>query len=136
MRILLALAASVVLLTACGSDGDGDSDAFDLDGTTYTSRKVSGRDLVAGSNVNLSFDDGRMAVKAGCNTQTGDYKVSDGRLKWTAPAEATRTACPTADLADQDQWLADLFTTGMDASLEDGTLTLSNDDVELVLSSR
>ena len=135
MRILLTLAAAALLLTACGSDDDGGSEAFDLDGSTYTSTDVAGHDLVEGSTVTLSFDDGTMAVKAGCNTQTATYQVSDGTLKWTAPASATRMACPTSDLADQDQWLAELFTEGVDATLDDDTLTLSNDDVTMKLTT-
>jgi heat shock protein HslJ len=68
-----------------------------------------------------------MAAKAGCNTMTGAYEVSDGTLRWTGPVAATRMAGPTGDLADQDQWLTEVFTDGMDATLDQGTLTLAND---------
>lgn len=139
MRILAALAATLTLLTACGSDdqeGASTPDPADLDATTFTSTDVSGHDLVEGSAVTLSFQEGTLAVKAGCNTQTGEYDVDDGTLKWTRPAASTMIACPTPDLAEQDQWLAGLFTDGMDATLDGGTLTLTgSDDVELVLSA-
>ena len=131
MRVLLALVATTLLLTACGSDDE----LPDLDGTTYSSTDVSGHDLVEGSTVTLSFEDGTMAVKAGCNTQTGAYEVSDGRLQWSGPAASTTMACPTADLADQDQWLAGLFTDGMDAKHDGDTLTLTSGDVTMTLSS-
>jgi heat shock protein HslJ len=139
MRIVLALAA-LILLAACGSDDQGSGgttpDPSDLEGATYASTAVTGHDLVSGSTITLSFQDRRMAVKAGCNTQTADYDVSDGALRWTGPAAATTMACPTADLADQDQWLAGLFTDGMDATLDSGTLTLTNDDdVKIVLTA-
>jgi heat shock protein HslJ len=140
MRVLLAVAAAALLLTACGSDDEGGGgtvpDTSDLEASTYSSTDVTGHDLVEGSTITLSFQDGTMAVKAGCNTQTGAYDVVDGALKWTAPAASTTMACPTSDLADQDQWLAGVFTDGMDASLDGGTLTLTNDDdVKLVLTS-
>jgi heat shock protein HslJ len=138
MRMLLGLVA-LTLLTACGSDdqdGAGAPDTSDLEASTYSSTDVSGHDLVEGTTITLSFQDQTMAVKAGCNTQTGRYDVVDGVLKWTAPAASTTMACPTSDLADQDQWLAGVFTDGMDASLDGGTLTLTNDDdVKLVLTS-
>ena len=138
MRILLALVAATVLLTSCGSDDDSGGAAApetaDLEASTFSSTDVSGRDLVAGSTITLSFQEGTMAVKAGCNAQTAEYEVADGTLRWTGPPASTKMACPTSDLADQDQWLAGLFTDGMDASLDNGTLTLTGGDgVEVVL---
>jgi heat shock protein HslJ len=139
LRVIAALAATLALLAACGSDDEGGGGASppetgDLEASTFSSNDVSGHDLVEGSTITLSFQEGTMAVKAGCNTMTGEYDVSDGTLKWTRPPAATRMACPTGDLADQDQWLTQLFTDGMDASLDGGTLTLTNaDDVKIVL---
>ena len=131
LRFIGALAAALALLTACGSDDEGGGasppEKADLEATTFSSSDVSGHELVEGSTITLSFQEGTMAVKAGCNTMTGDYEVSDGTLQWTGPAAATRMACPTGDLADQDQWLTELFTDGMDATLDGGTLTLTND---------
>jgi heat shock protein HslJ len=136
MRILRTVAAlaALVLLTACGSDGSSDGaggasppEKADLEASTYTSNDVSGHQLVEGSTITLSFQEGTMAAKAGCNTMTGEYEVSDGTLRWTGPVAATQMACPTGDLADQDQWLTENFTDGMDATLEEGTLTLTND---------
>ena len=139
LRVIAALAATLALLAACGSDDEGGGGASppetgDLEASTFSSNDVSGHDLVDGSTIILSFQEGTMAVRAGCNTMTGEYDVSAGHLKWTRPPAATRMACPTSDLADQDQWLTQLFTDGMDASLDGGTLTLTNaDGVKVVL---
>jgi heat shock protein HslJ len=137
MRVLIGLAAAGVLLAACGSDDEGGGDAptaADLDSATYTSTEVSGHDLAENTTVTLTFEDGTLAVDAGCNTQSAAYEVSGGTLVWSGPAAATLKACPPP-LGEQDHWLGGLFTDGMDASLDGDTLTLTNDEVTMKLSS-
>ena len=101
-------AVAVVLagtLVACGSDDDGGASgaddtgtpvatslsASDLDGSTYESTSVEGHELVEGTTVQVEFEDGSMAVSAGCNTQFGPYDVTDGVLMWTGPAASSMT---------------------------------------------
>lgn len=144
-------AGAVVLagtLVACGSDDDGGASgtddtgtpvatslsASDLDGSTYESTSVEGHELVEGTTVQIEFEDGSMAVSAGCNTQFGPYDVTDGVLMWTGPAASSMMACDD-DLTAQDAWLTDLFTTGVDAGLDGDTLTLESADATIVLES-
>jgi len=132
LRTLLALAAAAVLLAACGSDGPADREGSpattdDLDNTTFTSVEVTGHDLVEESEITLTFKDGNLGVQAGCNTQTAGYAVTDGTLKWTSPAASTMKAC-SDELMAQDQWLAGLFTDGVDANLNKTTLILTSSD--------
>lgn len=131
-----------VVLTACGGGGTSSSTADDpgsgvltaddLDGTTYLSASVDGHDLVSGSRIVLTFEHGRMLARAGCNSMTGPYGVTDGRLAWTSGPATTQIGCPQ-DLMRQDQWLADLLTGGVDATLDGDTLTLVSSDVTLHL---
>lgn len=139
--ILAPLAAAVapvlLLMAACGSDDVGGAitpQPDDLDGSNYTSTDVSGHDLVPDSKISLVFESETMAVLAGCNTQTAGYEVADSKLRWSGPAASTKKACSEA-LEGQDQWLAQLFTDGMNASLDDSTLTLESGDVTIVLES-
>ncbi|WP_395656043.1 META domain-containing protein [Nocardioides sp.] len=140
LRTLLALAASAVLLVGCGSDGESGREGSppttdELDNTTYTSVEVTGHKLVEESSITLTFQDGNLAVEAGCNTQTAGYGVTDGTLKWTGPAASTMKAC-SDELTAQDQWLAGLFTDGVKADLNNKTLTLSGpDNEEIVLET-
>ncbi len=139
IRAALAVAALALVVSGCGSDGSDSGSATqpltadDLDGSTYTSTSSTGKDLVEGTVVTLVFEDGRLAVSAGCNTQTGDFQVEDDTLKWTGPAAATMMAC-SPELMDQDAWLGALFSDGAGASLDGDTLTLTGDDVTLELS--
>lgn len=117
-----------MLLAGCSSEPD-------LDGKTFTSTSVEGHDLVEGSTIELTFDDGHLGVSAGCNSMGADYEVDDGTLAWTGPATSTLIGCPD-DLAAQDQWLTELFTDGVEAELDGSTLTLTDGDVEIVLEAQ
>jgi heat shock protein HslJ len=103
-----------------------------LQGSTYVSIAAEGHDLVAGSEIRLAFEDGRLAVRAGCNAQSAAYAVTAGRLAWTGPPMATRMACPE-DLMAQDAWVAGLLEQGLEASLDGDVLTLVTGEVVLRL---
>ena len=100
---------------------------------TYVSTEVTGYDLVADTTIRLTFEDGNLSVNAGCNTMFAPYELTDDSLAWTEEPAATMMGCPD-DLAAQDQWLAELFTTGVGAAADGPTLTLTSDDVTIVLS--
>ena len=148
--LVVSVAAALSLLVACGSDSDrggdsgGDSGVdsggstgraptqSDLDGSTFTATSKAGSGLVADSTITLSFEDGTMAVQAGCNDQSAPYGVDDGTLKWSSPPAATLKACPP-ELEAQDAVLSGLFTSGVTAMLDDETLTLTSDDEDTTL---
>lgn len=121
------LVVLLLLLAGCSSGPD-------LDGKTFTSTEVTGHDLVADSTIRLTFDDGNMSANAGCNTMSADYELDDGTLRWTGAVASTVMGC-TGGLAEQDQWLTELLTDGVDAELDDTTLTLTDGDVEIVLEA-
>ena len=141
----------VALLGGCGSSDDGDDGdtstpttsptpsstpvaaVADLDGTTYESTRVEGHELVPGEPVRVGFEGDTMSVSAGCNTMFGAYDVTDGLLAWSGAPASTLVGCEP-ELGDQDAWLADLFTTGAEATLDGSTLTLSSGDVVMELS--
>jgi heat shock protein HslJ len=144
--LVASAAAALFLLVACGSDSDSGSDTggdsvadsdsaptqVDLEGTTFTTTSMTGSGLVEDSTITLSFEDGSMAMQAGCNTHTAPYEVVDGRLKWSSPPAGTLKAC-SPELEAQDAVLTELFTTGAAATLDSTTLTLTNDDEDLTL---
>lgn len=144
--VLLAL-MSAFALAACGSgSGDEASDADPSDSAsepapateipdaTYVSTEVTGHDLVAGTAIRLGVDSGTLSVAAGCNTQFAAYELVDGILRWTGRPATTLMAC-APEREEQDQWLAGVFTAGLDARMEGTTLTLTDGEVTLALTS-
>jgi heat shock protein HslJ len=126
MRPVLAVPL-LLLLAGCSSD-------LDLDGKAFTSTSVEGHDLVEGTSIQLTFEDGSMSANAGCNTTSGSYEIDDGTLRWAGPAASTLIGCPE-DQAAQDDWLTQLLTDGVEAEQDGDTLTLTDDDVEIVLEA-
>lgn len=135
---VLGVVALGVGVSACGADrGDGREDPdqivepTSLDGRTFRSTATTGHDLVPGSEVTLTFADGVLVVQAGCNSMRAAYSQQDDALRWTGPAAATLMACPE-ELMEQDQWLANRFTTGWTVA-DDGSadLVLESDGVSM-----
>jgi heat shock protein HslJ len=103
-----------------------------LAGRTFLSTKVEGHDLVPGSQVSLSFQDGdRLGVSAGCNSMGGAYAVADSTLDIVGPMMQTEMACEEPLMA-QDTWIA-AFLDGAAMTFDGTTLVLARDGVTLTL---
>ena len=127
--LALILLGSVLALGGCSGD------STDLDGRTYTSTEVRGHDLVAGSQVTLTFEDGRVSAQAGCNTMNGAATWDDGTLDVTGPMASTMMACEQA-LMEQDQWLSSFLTSSPALEADGQTLTLGDDSSGMTLTEQ
>jgi heat shock protein HslJ len=137
-----AAAALLLCLGACGDSDDGPSAApttvgtqeapQGLDGTTFVSTDVTGRELADGTELRLAFEDGSLAVQAGCNTHSAPYSVEGSTLRWTGPPASTMMACP-GSLTEQDAWVTDLFTGGVAMTVDPDGATLTDGDVTIQL---
>ena len=134
---LTLLTISAIALAACGSDGDTASGpvptADDLTGQAFESTSVEGYDLVEGSTIELGFETDALEARAGCNSLTGGYTITDGTLEVGAMA-STMMACDDA-LMEQDQWLSDFLTSGPDIALDGDTLTLTGSETTVTLAT-
>jgi len=137
-----AVVAVVTLAVGCGDDASDSASGTTeprtsapdgLEGT-YTSTSVTGHDLVAGSTIALTFDDGNLTAQAGCNTLGGSYRVTGSTLEVSNDMQSTMMACPPG-YAEQDQWLTQFLTSGPTVSLDGTTLTLASGGVTMVLSA-
>lgn len=127
--------AATLLLASCADDTAVDRD--DLENETFVSTSVTGRDLVAGSSIQLTFDGDTLAIKAGCNTMSSKWELKDGKLAWSGVPMQTKMACEQ-ELMDQDAWLVELFTEGLTASDPEGNvdLVLEAGDVRIELDEK
>lgn len=134
--LLVAVVASL-WLGGCGSAGGSGtgSGSPDLNGKSFTSTEVRGRDLVAGTSVTLSFEEGRISAKAGCNTMTGSATWDTGKLVVAQPLASTMMGCDQA-LAAQDQWLSGFLTSSPALMLDGNTLTLGDDTNGMTLTAK
>ncbi len=126
----------LIVLSACGSDDDEAlRDApVTLDGRTFVSTEVTGQTLVPETELTISFEDGRLAAVAGCNTMIGGYELDGDELIVDQLAQ-TLMAC-MGDLGEQDAWVAALLSGRPTVTLAGESLTLASDEVTVVLQDQ
>ena len=106
--------------------GSGTSGAAsELIGKTLVAKEVTGSyTIVPGSAISLTFENGTLAAKGGCNNMFGQYTVAGNVL--SAPQLAsTMMACDGA-LMNQDTWLSAFLASAPTWTYSGGTLTLAN----------
>jgi heat shock protein HslJ len=123
--VLWVLVGVVAGLALGGCASSGGSGTPDLAGKTFSSTEVRGHQLVAGTSVSLTFEDGRVSAKAGCNTMSGSATWDTGKLVVAQPLASTMMACDEA-LTAQDQWLSGFLTSSPALALDGNTLTLGD----------
>jgi heat shock protein HslJ len=141
VRVRRSVAAAITLVAAlagCGQPADDTgprSGAGNLSGEyVVTSVTAGGKPhaLAPGSEIRLTFRDGQLGARAGCNHLSASYEIEGDELR-AGPMGGTEMGCPEA-LMEQDRWLAGLFegavTVGRDP------LTLTSGDVVLTLAPR
>lgn len=135
LPLLVALVGLVAL--GCASKPP----APKLDDRVFLSQRVTEngapRALVEGTVLQLTFQDGqRIGARAGCNTMSGSYTITEGRLVVSGAAQ-TRIGCAPERLA-QDQWYfgflqskPSIVITGDTIVLEGGGIRLEYLDQEI-----
>jgi heat shock protein HslJ len=116
------------------SDAGATVDAAALAGHTFLSTQVDGKDLVAGTQITLTFDESNVGANAGCNTMTGGYKVDGGKLVVTQLAQ-TRIACEPQFEA-QDLWVGQLLSGSPKIALDEANMTLEGGGTTVTFADR
>lgn len=98
---------------------------------TYVSTEVDGRDLVANTQLRLTFVDDQMHVYAGGNNMGGSVAIIGTKLHWSEDASTSVGCLP--DLAVQDTWLSSWLNAGVDAFRDHKRLVLAGQGVRIVL---
>ena len=143
-RTIVAIClALLVIPLACSDDDSGgspptatassapDETTVDLAGKTFAGSAVEGFDVVEGSEIRISFEDATLTATAGCNTLGATYAI-EGATLTVSDVSTTLMACSDPLMA-QDQWLADLFGSGVTVALDGSTLTLTGQDATVTL---
>lgn len=124
----LAAVGVGLVLAACGT-AEGTSD--DLVGTTFVGEDVTGHDLVAGTEITLSFDDDNLSASAGCNSLGADIQWQDDTLV-TTEVWTTMMGCNPA-LHEQDDWLVEVLTGSPQVTREGDTLRVVGEGARIIL---
>lgn len=129
---VVGLGLVAVLVLAGFAATGGTPTTPDLAGRTFASTEVAGHELVPGTSVRITFEEGHLSATAACNTVFGSAQWSDGVLE-AGPLASTMMAC-SPELMAQDAWLAELLEAGPTIALDGSTLTISGETSTLVLA--
>ncbi len=143
------LLATTLLVAACSSGGGGASPtpvpspappgaggtaAGGLDGRTFLVTKAEGRVLVGGNEIRMTFKDGQLSARAGCNAMGGEYRVAGAKLT-VGMLSMTEMACAEPLMA-QETWFSTFLSPGVTYALDGNTLTLTGAGVVLTALDR
>jgi heat shock protein HslJ len=131
----LAIGGLVLVAVACSGTAAAPQP---LEGRTFLSTSVTkdgaDRPLVPGTQVRISFTDGRIGLSAGCNIMGGAYGVDGGQLL-VAAAGMTEMGCDDARHA-QDDWLTSFISSRPTLRLTGNDLVLEADGTVVTLADR
>jgi heat shock protein HslJ len=141
----LVITALALSLAACGDDttdsgstdtsaAAGSGTAAAVEGRTYVSQSATGFTLVDGSDVRLTFDSGQLAANAGCNSMSGGYTITDGKLVVEALA-STMMACEQP-LMDQETAVSTFLSSSPAITADGDTLTLTDGTITMEFLDR
>lgn len=136
--VWLVLLPLLCVLAACGREAAPTQPGvllFEPSGEyVVTAATVDGsrHAFVEGSEVRITFDDGKLGIRAGCNHLFGDYALKDGVLT-AGPIGGTEMGCAEPLMA-QDAWLAAFF--AEEVTIGQDPVTLTSKDTVLTLTPR
>lgn len=107
-----ALPALALLLAGCASTvslvkGVEPVISGTLDGGPWLVEDINGGGVIDNARLDISFADGTMSGRSGCNRFTGSFKQDGDRFS-TGPVAVTRMACPPALMDMERKFLGTL----------------------------
>lgn len=102
--------------------------------TTFVSGEAA-RSLVAGTQITATFDNGRVAGSAGCNSYTGNYTVQNNTMTVNKDIITTKKAC-ASDVMQQEQAFLDALAATSSYTIKGSQLTLSHAGGQLVFTAQ
>lgn len=125
---------AVLLLIGCGGGPGAESETVKLEGRSFTGEIVDGKELVQGSTLRVTFEEGRIGFDADCNLMSAPYELVNGHLELTGEIIGTLRGCPP-ELMAQDQWLTEFFSATPSISvLDEQSLRLEGEDATIELT--
>lgn len=95
----------------------------------------SARSLVAGTSITATFDNGRVAGSAGCNSYTGSYTAQNNILTASNDIITTKKAC-APDVMQQEQAFLDALAATTSYQIKGSQLTLTHPGGQLVFTAQ
>lgn len=128
------VAYAAALLGACQGSAADDELAAELNDRLFIATKITGHELVPGTELRLGFHSHELSFYAGCNHYSGPFRIEDGALHLNGLG-STEIGC-SQELSAQDAWVAAQITAAPKIVLAGDELTLTTKDAKIVLVDR
>lgn len=137
--VLGALAAACAAPDAGGGPGGPGDGPHALDGRSFVSTRVleggAERPVVPGTRIELSFAQGRLSARAGCNLMGAPYRLEGERLRLVGDVSMTEMGCDP-ERHEQDAWLSAFLGGSPRVRLQGTALTLLAGSTRIELVDR
>jgi heat shock protein HslJ len=133
----LLAAAFAIVLAACGGTQPGGQTGGSpsLAGTAWQLSTLLGQPPIEGSEVTLSFQDGEVGGRAGCNSFGGQFSVgNDGSLNFQNLYNTEMFCMEPEGVMDQELAFLQTLSQASSYSITNDTLELKNAAGETILS--
>ena len=104
-----------------------------IEGTVWNLVSYNEQPILAESEINAEFAEGRVNGSAGCNSYFADYQLEDTQLN-IETIGSTKKACPD-DLMKQETAYLNLLDKAESAAVVDNVLTVNTPDGDLVFDT-
>ena len=120
---VLTLFVLMLLLTGCAPLADATAKPVSLDGTDWTLIAMAGKEPVAGSKLNIKFEEGSASGNAGCNQYRSAITTDDSKLTF-GMTSSTKRACLAQEMNLQETAYLDALTKVASYGVSGDRLTL------------
>ena len=117
-NLLTLFTLFVILLSACNSAGNAT-----LDGTSWQLFAIGKHPPIEGSNITLTFEDGRVSGHSGCNSFGGEYEFKGETIEF-GMLMSTMMACADPAMMDQESTFMQMLGQAQRVVLVDGQLQI------------
>jgi len=126
--LMYGLVAIMILLTACG--GQTAQSEAPLEGTSWRLLFYRKTQVIDGTEITATFEDGQVTGNAGCNSYFGAYQVSGLNLT-TSQIGATEMYCEEPEgLWEQEVFFLETLNDAQRFEITDGRLMIYRSDGE------
>lgn len=129
-KLLVLVTLTTLIIYAC-SALSGTSDP--LDGSSWQLTAYSGKDVIPGTNVTITFEDRQASGQAGCNGYGGAYEVDGEKIVFRDVASTLMLCTGPEGVMEQEAEFLGSLNEAQRFELTDGQLQLFRTDGEALI---
>lgn len=132
MRLQIGTLTVVLALTLTACETPTASEAIDLTQVDWVAETINGKPVIEPGRVTLSFADGRVSGRGGCNLYSGPVEYGDGSLKVGALI-STKMACMANGVMQQETTYLTTLEAARSYGNQNGRLVISTPSGEALV---